>query len=306
MEHLTKAYDRPLFSDLSFDMLRGEKWGILGPNGCGKTTLLLCLLGRQRPDQGRFVFGANVRLAYFDQQLAGLDESLPVIEAVRPDGREFTEQQRRDLLARFGITGEMVFQNVASLSGGECNRVALARLSASEANFLILDEPTNHLDLWSRGALEEALQAYDGTVLLVSHDRYFLNQVVDHLLVAGDGDFRVLEGNYDTYLQRLRQQPAIPPRTAPSSSTGAARAAENRSADRPARRKRKFPYRKVAELEAEIAGCEQRIAELHSAMGSPDVLRDGERVKSTMAELERQQQTVAALYEHWEEAMELN
>lgn len=305
VEHLSKAYDRPLFADLTFDMLRGEKWGILGPNGSGKTTLLLCLLGRQTPDAGRFVFGANVRVAYFDQQLAGLDESLPVIEAVRPDGREFTEQQRRDLLARFGITGDMAFQNVASLSGGERNRVALARLSATEANFLILDEPTNHLDLWSRGALEDALQAYDGTVLLVSHDRYFLNQVVDHLLVADGGSFRVLEGNYDAYLQWQRQQPVSSP-SASAVARGAVRQVERQPVDKAARRKRKFPYRKVEDLEIEIAGCEQCIAQLHVAMASPEVLRDGERVKRTMAELERQQQDLAVLYEHWEEAMELN
>jgi ATP-binding cassette subfamily F protein 3 len=307
VEGLAKAYDRPLFADLTFDILRGEKWGILGPNGAGKTTLLLCLLGRQAPDRGRAVFGANVCLAYFDQQLATLDEQQLVLEAVRPDEREFPEQQRRDLLARFGITGDMVYQRVGSLSGGERNRMALARLSATAANFMILDEPTNHLDLWSRGALEEALQVFDGTVLFVSHDRFFLNQVADHLLVIDQGRVRVIEGNYDAYLHRLHQESADNRSDEePRPGSGARSEPAARGAEPAPRRKRKFPYRKVPELESEIARCEQRIAELHAAMAEPETFRDGERVKRTLAELESQQRELAALYEHWEEAVELN
>ena len=119
--------------------------------------------------------------------------------------KEFVEQQRRDLLARFGVTGDMVFQKVGSLSGGERNRTALARLSASDANFLILDEPTNHLDLWARGSLEKALRDFDGSVLFVSHDRYFLNQVATKLLIVEPGRFRVIDGNYDTYQHFVKQ-----------------------------------------------------------------------------------------------------
>jgi len=119
VEHLAKAYSQPLFRDLSFDILRGEKWGVLGPNGSGKTTLLRCILGHCQPDAGRLILGAGVRPAYFDQLLECLDDETPVLEAIRPPHKEFVDQQRRDLLARFGITGELVFQKVASLSGGE-------------------------------------------------------------------------------------------------------------------------------------------------------------------------------------------
>src|SRR5262249_14254494 len=140
VEHLAKGFPgKPLFKDLSFDILRGEKWGILGPNGSGKTTLLKCLLGQLELDAGRVILGSGVKPGYFDQMLTGLDEELQVLDAVRPTHKEFIEQQRRDLLARFGVAGEMVFQKVGSLSGGERNRTALARLSASDANFLILD-----------------------------------------------------------------------------------------------------------------------------------------------------------------------
>jgi ATP-binding cassette subfamily F protein 3 len=308
VERLSKAFQQPLFQDLTFDILRGEKWGILGPNGSGKTTLLRCLLGESPMDSGRVVLGSGVRVGYFDQQLRCLDENSEVVDAIRPPHKEFVEQQRRDLLARFGITGDMVFQRVGQLSGGERNRTALAMLAALDANVLVLDEPTNHLDLWARDALERALLAFDGTVLFVSHDRYFLNQVADHLLVVEPGRFRVIDGNYDTY-QHLARQAAVqgdeqasgaqPPR---SPSRGKPASADKDSSPR---RKRKFPYRKLADIEADIHQREDRIESLHAALADPEVLRDGRRVKQTTAELEQTKQELATLYEHWEEAAEL-
>jgi ATP-binding cassette subfamily F protein 3 len=178
------AYTRiELFSNLTFDILRGEKWGILGPNGCGKTTLLKCLLGMETPDAGTVTLGSGVKIGYFDQMLSGLELDAIALDAIRPGHKEFVDQQRRDLLARFGITGDMALQKVGSLSGGERNRVALARLAALDANALILDEPTNHLDLWARDSLEQAIRSFDGSVIFVSHDRYFLNQVATKLLI---------------------------------------------------------------------------------------------------------------------------
>ena len=314
-EHLTKGFQpsRPLFKDLSFDILRGEKWGILGPNGSGKTTLLRCLLGELQPDEGRVVLGSGVKVGYFDQMLSGIDLGEQALDAVRPSHKEFVEQQRRDLLARFGVTGDMVFQKVGSLSGGERNRVALARLSASDANVLILDEPTNHLDLWARGSLEKALQEFDGSVLFVSHDRYFLNQVATKLLVVEPGRFRVIDGNYDTYVHFVRQGLARDARAAVAAETvkpagrkpGPGFDATSAKATKE-RRKRKFPYRKVAEIESEIADRESRIGQIHELFGSDDVLRDGSRVKALQAELTEHQTALPKLYEHWEEASELN
>ena len=252
VEHLSKSYERPLFQDLTLDILRGEKWAVLGPNGCGKTTFIRCLLGQIAPDAGRIVLGTGVKVAYFDQLLQCLDASQLVVEAIRPAHKEFVEGQRRDLLARYGITGDMVFQRVESLSGGERNRTALAYLAALDANLLILDEPTNHLDLWARAALEKAIRKFDGTVLLVSHDRYFLNQVADHLIVMQQGELHVDR-------RKLRHVPAS---GEPGSDSGPDRL--RRSDDdeetrpkrpereRPERRKRKFPYRKVEDLEADI------------------------------------------------------
>ena len=314
-EHLTKGFPgKPLFDDLSFDVLRGEKWGILGPNGSGKTTLLRCLLGQLDLDGGRVILGTGVKVGYFDQMLSGLDPDEQAIDAVRPTHKEFLEQARRDLLARFGVTGDMVFQRLGSLSGGEQNRTALARLAASDANFLILDEPTNHLDLWARDSLERALSQFDGSVIFVSHDRYFLNQVATKLLIVEPGRFRVIDGNYDTYLHFVRQGLARDARAAVAadSSAGTRPGSSAPRADGPPakpakeRRKRKYPYRKVPEIEAEIAQRESRIDQLHQMFASEDVLRDGTRIKQLKAELEEHESALPRLYEHWEEASEMN
>ncbi len=307
VEGLAKGYDRPLFDKLTFDILRGEKWGILGPNGSGKTTLLKCLLGIEKPDAGRVVHGSGVKVGYFDQMLSHLDPDCQVLDAVRPDHKEMIDQQRRDLLARFGIVGELVQQRVGSLSGGERNRASLALLAALDANVLVLDEPTNHLDLWARDALESALKEFEGSVLFVSHDRYFLNQVADHLLVVEPGRFRVIEGNYETYLHLVKRGLAGEGSGA-KLKTKETQVTPERVDTRPAKvkRKRKFPYRKVPEIEAEIAEREGRIEALHLALASPEVLRDGEKVKQAKAELETHELELPRLYEHWEEASELN
>jgi len=207
------------------------------------------------------------------------------------------------------VVGDMVFQKVGSLSGGERNRTALARLSASDANFLILDEPTNHLDLWARGALEKALCDFDGSVLFVSHDRYFLNQVATKLLIVEPGRFRVIDGNYDTYLHFLKQGLARDARAGVSASAGSKPASGALPVDsRPTkeRRKRKYPYRKAAEIEQEIATRESRILEIHELFGDAEVLRDGAKVKELKVELDQHQITLPSLYEHWEEATEMN
>ncbi len=307
VERLAKAYDRPLFADLSFDIQRGERWGILGPNGSGKTTLLRCLVGEEKPDDGRAIIGTNVRVGYHDQMLRSLDCDEQVVDAIRPVRKQFNEPQRRGLLARFGLVGDAVFQRVDSLSGGERSRAALAQLAADDANFLVLDEPTNHLDLWARDSLERSLTEFDGTVLLVSHDRYFLNRVVDHLLVVEPGRFRVIEGNYDTYLHLVAQGLAGG-EDAVADAEEKSKAAAKRSArsEKEARPKRKFPYRKVADLEAEIFERESRVEALHAELATPEALRDGQRVRQIQAEIVEQQAALKSLYPHWEEASELN
>jgi ATP-binding cassette subfamily F protein 3 len=261
-------------------------------------------------DEGTVVWGTGVEVAYFDQGLRCLSPDASGVDAIRPDGREMDEGARRSLLARFGLTGDTALQKVDSLSGGERNRAALARLAAAEANVLILDEPTNHLDLWARDSLENSLKKYEGTVLLVSHDRYFINQVADHLLVVEPGRFRAIEGNYDMYVHLVQRGLAGGEQndSGQSDSRSDGQPAQDTKPQRSTteKRKRKFPYRKVEDLEAEIFQREEELEQLHEQLTIPDILRDGKRVKQIQADIESHREVLATLYEHWEEASELN
>jgi ATP-binding cassette, subfamily F, member 3 len=306
---LAKAYDKPLFSDLSFQVQRGQRLGIVGPNGSGKTTLLRMLLSQEQPDKGEVRRGHLVDIGYYDQQLQNLPDDQEAIRAVWPDDPAIEEQQMRDLLARFGITGDQAYQKVGNLSGGERSRVAIAKLVAKNVNLLILDEPTNHLDLWACESLEEALQAFEGTVIVVTHDRTFLNKVVNLLVVLdGQGGARVVSGNYETY--ELMHRGSGSGVRGPAKSAGPTKSLRGPEPRTPApessKRRRRFPYRKVEDLESDIAGEEARLRELEALMASPDLYRDGERVKQTTAAFEETKVKIAQLYEHWEEAVELN
>ena len=310
-EEIAKGFDYPLFENLTFQIERGERWGILGANGSGKTTLLNCLLEKMPLDQGALKMGQGVRIGYFDQHLACVSDNDAAEDAVRPPHKEFLLTERRDMLARFGVTGETAEQPVKSLSGGERNRVALARLASLDANFLILDEPTNHLDLWARDSLEKALLQFEGTLLIVSHDRYFLNQVCDHLLVVTPNRIQLIEGNYDTYQMMQRSENSAEPmtRTAAKKAAKAVKAEKAKKQQEQidaTKRKRKFPYRKVNEIETDITEHEVKIAQLHDDLSDPQFLRDGDRVKSANEELEYLNDRLQELYEHWEEASELN
>jgi ATP-binding cassette subfamily F protein 3 len=323
-EGLAKAFERPLFSGVDLQIVRGERWGLIGPNGCGKSTFLRCLLGEQPPDAGTVQIGTGVSIGYFDQHLTGVLDDDDVVDAIRPKHKQFLTQQRRDLLGRFGISGDTQLQKVGKLSGGERNRVALARLAAADANFLVLDEPTNHLDLWARDALEQALAEFDGTVLFVSHDRYFVNRVADHLIIFEPGWVRVIEGNYEAY-QLFLTSKAEAETAPPGRGKAAAPAGKNRAktlAKQPAAaaqgrdgssqaskngdKKRRFPYRKVSDIEADIFQRESRIELLTEEMGDQATFRDGGRVRAIKKEIAEQQSALKRLYEHWEEASEMN
>jgi ATP-binding cassette subfamily F protein 3 len=306
-DSLTKAYDCPLFTDLSFTLQRGKRLGIMGPNGSGKTTLLRVIMGDESPDSGSVQIGHLVEFGYYDQQLKTLPADQPVIRAVWPDpDPEIDEQRMRNLLGRFGLVGDQVYQQVGALSGGEKSRAALARLVALGVNVLVLDEPTNHLDLWACDALEQALLEFDGTVIVVSHDRYFLNRVVDELLVLeGDGIVRVIHGNYDTY-ELMRAQQAVEDSETRRQSDRETSRSENAPPAGKQKRKRRFPYRKVEELETDIASAETKLREAEAQLASADLYRDGEKVKDAMRNFEQTKALLKGLYEHWEEAVELN
>jgi ATP-binding cassette subfamily F protein 3 len=309
---LAKSFGpKELFKDLSFQLPRGRRLGILGPNGCGKTTLLKILLGDEEPTSGKVKRGHLIQTGYLDQHLKLLDENKPLIRAVWPEpDPELTEQRMRDLLGRFGLAGKILNQPVRECSGGERSRAALARLVVEGANVLILDEPTNHLDIWACDSLEEAIRAFDGTVIVVSHDRYFLNAVCDLLIVMEPGKVEVVYGNYDLYesLRATREAEIAAERKAlaPKEERKAAATPVANNSAKPAKRKRKFPYRKVEELEKEVLEQEVLVAELEEKMASPDIYRDANLVKEAMTDFEDAKDRLKVLYEHWEESIELN
>ena len=302
--NLSKGYGTPLFQNLNVAVQRGECVGVMGPNGAGKSTLIKTLIGREKADAGEVKLGHKVRIGYHDQGLDSLEPATSVIRAVWPeDDPDWIQEDVRDLLARFGLSGDIVFQTVGQLSGGEKAKAALARLCATGANLLVMDEPTNHLDIWSCEALERSIKEFEGTVLVVSHDRYFLNQVADRLVVLGEGKARVIEGDYETY-QRLTQQEADAVQAKGASGTqSGSKTGEKAKNDK---RKKKFPYRKSADLESEIAELEVKVAELEDRLGQPATWR--EPVKARVLQLQHEEMKIllARLYEHWEEALEYN
>jgi ATP-binding cassette subfamily F protein 3 len=301
-QQISKSFDQPLFRDLSFAVKRGQRLGILGPNGCGKTTLLRVLIGQEPPDAGEVRLGTHVQIGYFDQHLKLIEDEVTVLRAIWPNpDPSITEQTMRDLLGRFGLSGDIVHQRVAALSGGERSRAALARLVAEGVNVLVLDEPTNHLDIWACEALEAALREFDGTAIVVSHDRYFLNEVCDSLIVFEGGQTQFVFGNYDMY-ERLRAQ-----QIEKSDGRRETQAASKRApTPQPAKRKRRFPYRKLEDLETEIAQHEATVRNLEKTLADGDLYRDADRVRETMQTFENTKKALAQLYEHWAEAAELN
>ncbi len=306
---LAKAYDRPLFQDLSLTVDRGQCVGVIGPNGAGKTTLIRTLIGQEKPDSGQVKLGHKVQVGYHDQGLLSLDPNTTVVRSVWPeDDPDWVEGDVRSVLARFGLGGEIVFQPVGLLSGGEKAKAALARLCATGANLLVMDEPTNHLDIWSCEALERSINEFEGTVLVVSHDRYFLNKVADRLIQLADGRARVIEGDYETFqhlVQKEKERTDADRARAQAQAASPAAPARTSSSDRP-RPKRKFPYRKAAEIEREIGELEQEVVELEELLGQPATWRDPVRAVGTQDRHREVKQKLDELYQHWETALEAN
>jgi ATP-binding cassette subfamily F protein 3 len=309
---LTVGYDgKPLVRDVDLIMRRGSRVGIVGPNGSGKTTLLRAALGELAPLAGGARLGASVEVGYFAQARLELDPENIVIDEFAEVVRDATRGELRHLLARFLFVEEEVFKRVGQLSGGEQSRLALGKLIMTRPTFLVLDEPTNHLDIDSRGALESTLREYSGTVLVVSHDRYFLDAVVNRVLVIEGDRTWLFDGNYSAYREaRLQEETARREAEEAAREAGKqARLREERSARRERRRmgadgagpSLRQLQKQLDALEGRAAELEARIARVEELLASAATYEDTARVQALSVEHARLQAELQQTYEEWEE-----
>ena len=314
VEHLSKSFDsHKLFADVNFEIKRGEHVAIIGDNGSGKTTLLKILNGLVPADQGTFRLGSNVEIGYYDQEHHVLHSEKTLFEEISDDYPYLNNTQIRNVLAAFLFTGEDVFKRISDLSGGERGRVSLAKLVLSNANFLILDEPTNHLDIMSKEILEDALNGYEGTILYVSHDRYFINRTAHRILDLTEGQFVSYVGNYDYYLEKhdtvMAAIEANAPRNADADSAVAAKAAESEvKLDWKAQKEEQARLRKkendLKKCEEKIAELEARISEIDTEMSDPAIGTQVAKLQELTKEQAACQEQLEKLYEQWEELAE--
>jgi len=294
LEGVGKAFDgRWLFRGLGLQLLRGQRVGIVGPNGAGKTTLLRLIIGEEAPSEGSVRLGHNIQPGYYPQDRFELEMGRTVLDEVWSRAPRWRAGELRSLLGLFLFTEDDVSKRVGELSGGEQARVALAKLILSAPNLLLLDEPTNHLDIPSRLSLEAALDAYEGTTLIVSHDRYVLERVADKILEIRDGRAKLHPGPYSRYAEAARG--AAEPQT--SRARGS-----RRTSPRPRRRAPKRKARPINVIEPLILEREEALETLHHAMSDPEIYKSPETVRSLSAQLEAIREELAALYDEWDEA----
>lgn len=314
VEHLSKSFDsHKLFTDVNFEIKRGEHVAIIGDNGSGKTTLLKILNGLVPADQGTFRLGSNVEIGYYDQEHHVLHSEKTLFEEISDDYPYLNNTQIRNVLAAFLFTGEDVFKRISDLSGGERGRVSLAKLVLSNANFLILDEPTNHLDIMSKEILEDALNGYEGTILYVSHDRYFINRTAHRILDLTEGQFVSYVGNYDYYLEKhdtvMAAIEASTPQSADADNTAATKAAESEvKLDWKTQKEEQARLRKkendLKKCEEKIAELEARISEIDTEMSDPAIGTQVAKLQELSKEQTSCQEQLEKLYEQWEELAE--
>ena len=303
-KNLRKAFgDKKLFRDVDMHIVKGERVFLLGDNGCGKTTLFRILTRKQYADEGEYIYGANVDLGYFDQMQEDLNLNNTAINEIWDTYPFLTETKVRSSLAAFLFKGDEVYKPLSAMSGGERARISLLKLMLGGYNLLLLDEPTNHLDAPSREALEDTLMSYEGTLFIISHDRYFINKLADRVLALDKDGVTEYLGNYNDYLERQQAQAASPLSVGekPKKQEKPLNDWQLRKQQQSEERRRKT---RLSKVEAEIERLEGEANVLQEELGLEEVQSDYERLLSLTASLEETHNTLEALYDEWAELQE--
>ena len=301
VENLSKSFgELKLFSKLNFDLKRGEKVALIGENGRGKTTLLKIILNNLNADSGKTILGTNVNVGYYDQEQSDLNLEKTIIDEVWDDFPMLTTSKLRGVLASFLFTGDDVFKVIKSLSGGEKCRINLLKLMLSKSNLLLLDEPTNHLDIISREALEDALLSYDGTLLVISHDRYFLNKVINRILELQEDGVKEYLGNY-TYFQEKKINPnrfEILEELANGKTKTQLK--EEKKKKKEKEKEEKALKLKLKKLEEDIAKSEEELMSLQEQLCLEEVYSNPKESERVSKEIKTLEDKISLLYEEWE------
>ena len=291
--------ERILFKDLNLDIYRGEKVALIGANGIGKSTLFKIIMNEITPLSGDIKFGTNVNVSYFHQEQKTLNLDNTIIDEIWEDNKQLTQTSLRTMLGAFLFEGEEVFKKISTLSGGERARVAILKLILSNANLLLLDEPTNHLDIDSKEVLEEALSSYTGTIFTISHDRYFLNTVVDKVLVLDENGITEYLGNYDCYIEKKKQLQEMNTIEVTEEKTKTQLKEEKRK-EREQREAEKKNRVKRQNIEKEIEETEAKIEEIDVLLCQEEVYSNPEKSKDVSLQKANLEEKLSALYEEWE------
>ncbi|ADZ21760.1 ABC-type transporter, duplicate ATPase component [Clostridium acetobutylicum EA 2018] len=290
-----------MFENLDMDIKKGEKIALIGENGRGKTTFFKILLDKIKSDSGIKVLGKNVFVGYYDQEQSDLHDEKTIIDEVWDDFPELTTTEIRNALAAFLFTGDDVFKIISTLSGGEKCRINLLKLMLSKNNFLLLDEPTNHLDIVSREALEDALLSYDGTVLVISHDRYFLNKVVSKILELKENGISEYLGNYSYYIEKKNNPTRFQEEEENKSLKTKTQINTEKKKKRENEKQKRVRKVELKNTEKEIADLEKELEDLQNKLCLEEVYSNPEKSVEVNNKITETQNTLDSLYEKWDE-----
>ena len=297
--------DKTMLKDISFQINKGDRVAIIGQNGIGKSTLLKTVMKQLPVKNGSIKYGASLDIGYYDQELQGLDYSKTVIDTIWDRHKNMNEKDIRSTLASFLFTAKDIDKQVSQLSGGQRARLTLTVLSMEHNNFLLMDEPTNHLDLDAKEVLEKALDDYDGTLLFVSHDRYFINELANKIVVAKDGQAKIYEGNYTYYLNEKAKEAAAAQEAAAEETPAVKAVSENKLSYQEQKKrdseKRKLE-RQVAQAEKDLEELEAKEQEIQEAMADPAIAADFSKLGPLQEDLTTVQEKISQVTQAWEDA----